>query len=74
MGSSGCLRTGIYFKEDATGDTDEEEFAAWMEGMDAIYNDAYVGTDAEDQAALEELMKYEDIATKTSQNRHFHLT
>lgn len=48
-----------YFKEDSAGATEEEKFASWVEGMDAICNDAYESTDEEGKAALDELLEYE---------------
>ncbi|MGX8773467.1 MAG: carboxylesterase/lipase family protein [Bacillota bacterium] len=49
-----------YFQEDSEGDTDEEKFASWVEGMDAYYEDAYDTVDDEGKAALEELISYEE--------------
>lgn len=49
-----------YFEEDSEGETPEEKFASWVEGMDAMYDDAYKGADDEGKAALEELIKYEE--------------
>ena len=49
-----------YFQEDSEGETDEEKFASWVEGMDAMYEDAYKGCDDEGKAALEELISYEE--------------
>lgn len=49
-----------YFEEDSEGETPEEKFASWVEGMDAMYDDAYKGCDDEGKAALEELIKYEE--------------
>ena len=48
-----------YFKEDSDGETEEEKFNSWVEGMDDIYNDAYKNADEEGKAALEELIKHE---------------
>ena len=49
-----------YFEEDSEGETPEEKFASWVEGMDAMYDDAYKGADDEGKEALEELIKYEE--------------
>ncbi|MDO4869929.1 MAG: carboxylesterase family protein [Bacillota bacterium] len=49
-----------YFQEDSEGETADEKFASWVEGMDAMYDEAYEGADAEGKAALEELIKYEE--------------
>ena len=49
-----------YFREDSEGETDEEKFASWVEGMDGYWKDAYDGCDEEGKAALEELLKYEE--------------
>ncbi len=49
-----------YFQEDSEGETDEEKFASWVEGMDAMYEEAYDGCDDAGKAALEELVKYEE--------------
>ncbi len=49
-----------YFQEDSEGDTDEEKFASWVEGMDAYYEDASSDLTDEGKAALEELISYED--------------
>ena len=49
-----------YFQEDSEGETEEEKFASWVEGMDEMYKEAYEGADDEGKAALEELIKYEE--------------
>ena len=49
-----------YFEEDSEGETPEEKFASWVEGMDAMYDEAYEDADDEGKAALEELIKYEE--------------
>ena len=49
-----------YFKEDSEGETDDEKFASWVEGMDAMYDEAYKEADEDGKAALEELIKYEE--------------
>jgi len=49
-----------YFREDSEGDTDEEKFASWVEGMDEMYKEAYEEADKEGKAALQELIKYEE--------------
>ena len=49
-----------YFQEDSEGETPEEKFASWVEGMDAMYDEAYGDADDEGKAALEELIKYEE--------------
>ena len=48
-----------YFMEDSEGETDEEKFASWVEGMDEILDDARADLDEEGKAAIEELLKYE---------------
>ena len=49
-----------YFEEDSEGETPEEKFASWVEGMDAMYDEAYGDADEDGKAALEELIKYEE--------------
>ncbi len=49
-----------YFQEDSEGETSEEKFASWVEGMKAMYDDAYKSADDEGKAALEELLAYEE--------------
>ena len=49
-----------YFQEDSEGETDEDKFASWVDGMDAMYEDAYDGCDDAGKAALEELISYEE--------------
>ena len=49
-----------YFQEDSEGETPEEKFASWVEGMDAMYDEAYEDADDEGKAALEDLIKYEE--------------
>ena len=49
-----------YFLEDMFGETEEEKFAAWVEGMDTVYDEVYKNTDDEGKAALKELLKYEE--------------
>jgi len=49
-----------YFLDDSPGETEGEKLAAWVKGMDAMYNEAYEGADEEGKAALEELIEYEE--------------
>ena len=49
-----------YFKEDSEGETEEEKFASWVEGMDEYYDSAMEGADAEGKEALEQLIAYEE--------------
>lgn len=49
-----------YFQEDSEGETPEEKFASWVEGMDAMYDEAYGEADEDGKAALDELIKYEE--------------
>lgn len=49
-----------YFLKDSEGETGEEKFASWVEGMDAMYEAAYEGADDDGKAALEELISYEE--------------
>lgn len=50
-----------YFLEDSEGETEEEKFASWVEGMDAMYEEASEGAAGTDgEAALEELISYEE--------------
>ena len=48
-----------YFEEDSEGETKEEKFASWVEGMDAMYDEAYEGASDEGKKALEQLLVYE---------------
>ena len=48
-----------YFMVDSEGETEEEKFASWVEGMDEMYDEAYKDADDEGKAALEELIEYE---------------
>ena len=48
-----------YFLEDSAGETAEEKFASWVEGMDEIVNDAYEGIDEKGKEALDRLLEYE---------------
>ena len=48
-----------YFEEDSEGETSEEKFASWVEGMDAMYDEAYEGADDEGKKAIEDLIAYE---------------
>lgn len=48
-----------YFQEDSEGETEEEKFASWVEGMDGYFEEAMDGADAEGKAALEQLIAYE---------------
>lgn len=48
-----------YFEEDSEGETPEEKFASWVEGMDAMYDEAYEGTDDDGKKAIEDLIAYE---------------
>lgn len=49
-----------YFQEDSEGETDEEKFASWVEGMDAMYDEAYKDASDEGKKALEDLIAYEE--------------
>ena len=49
-----------YFMTDSEGETDEDKFASWVEGMNDMYDDAYKEADDEGKAALKELIEYED--------------
>ena len=49
-----------YFQEDSEGDTEEEKFASWVEGMDAMYEEASEELDQDGKDALEELIRYEE--------------
>lgn len=49
-----------YFQDDSEGETPEEKFASWVEGMDAMYDEAYEGADKDGKAAIEELIEYEE--------------
>ena len=48
-----------YFEEDSEGETGEEKFASWVEGMDAVYDDVYSNADQKGKKALKKFMKYE---------------
>ena len=49
-----------YFQEDSEGDTEEEKFDSWVEGMDAMYEEASEELDQDGRDALEELIRYEE--------------
>ena len=49
-----------YFMEDSEGDTEDEKFASWVEGMDAMYEEASEELSPDGKAALEELIQYEE--------------
>jgi len=49
-----------YFQEDSEGETNEEKFASWVEGMDAMYDEAYEDASDEGKKALEDLIAYEE--------------
>lgn len=49
-----------YFQEDSEGETNEEKFASWVEGMDAMYDEAYKDASDEGKKALEDLIAYEE--------------
>ena len=48
-----------YFMTDSKGETSEEKFASWVEGMDSIVGGAYEGTDEKGKEALDQLFEYE---------------
>ena len=48
-----------YFQEDSEGETAEEKFVSWVEGMDYMYDDAYKSCDKAGKKALKKLIKYE---------------
>lgn len=49
-----------YFKEDSEGETAEEKFDSWVQGMDEIHDDACANLDAEGKAAIAQLLAYEE--------------
>ncbi len=48
-----------YFKEDMEGETDQEKFDAWVEGMEDMWSEAYENADEEGKQALDQLIEYE---------------
>ncbi len=48
-----------YFKEDMEGETEQERFDAWVEGMDLMWEEAYEEADDEGKEALDQLIEYE---------------
>ena len=48
-----------YFQEDSEGETEEEKFDSWVEGMDAVYDEVYDDADKKGKKALKKFMDYE---------------
>lgn len=48
-----------YFREDSEGETDEEKFDSWVEGMDSMYDEVYKDASVGGKAALQKLIAWE---------------